>query len=90
MEPDDYGIRCVIAADFGDIFYINSLKNGLLPVPLEAADCADCVPTACRPGRDAARGPAPANVTGTDGSAFGFKIDPFRNAACWKVLTTSA
>jgi 3-isopropylmalate/(R)-2-methylmalate dehydratase small subunit len=27
----DYGIRCVIAPSFGDIFYNNSLKNGLLP-----------------------------------------------------------
>src|SRR4030081_3012565 len=25
----DYGIRCVVAADFGDIFYVNSLKTGL-------------------------------------------------------------
>ncbi len=30
----DYGIRCVIAADFGDIFYINSLKTGVLPIAL--------------------------------------------------------
>ena len=28
----DHGIRCVIAADFGDIFYLNSIKTGLLPV----------------------------------------------------------
>ncbi len=28
---DDFGIRCVIAPGFADIFYNNSLKNGLLP-----------------------------------------------------------
>lgn len=28
----DFGIRSVIAPSFGDIFYNNSLKNGLLPV----------------------------------------------------------
>lgn len=29
-----FGIRSVIAPDFGDIFFNNSLKNGLLPVRL--------------------------------------------------------
>ena len=29
-----YGIRAVIAPSFADIFYNNSLKNGLLPVVL--------------------------------------------------------
>ncbi|MGN1208789.1 MAG: 3-isopropylmalate dehydratase small subunit [Duodenibacillus sp.] len=29
-----YGFRCVIAPSFADIFYSNSLKNGLLPVVL--------------------------------------------------------
>ena len=28
---EDYGIRCVIAPSFGDIFYNNALKNGVLP-----------------------------------------------------------
>lgn len=27
-----YGLRCVIAASFGDIFYDNCIKNGILPV----------------------------------------------------------
>jgi len=30
----DYGLRCVIAPSFGDIFYNNCFKNGLLPVVL--------------------------------------------------------
>lgn len=29
-----FGIRCVIAPSFGDIFYENSFKNGLLPLTL--------------------------------------------------------
>jgi 3-isopropylmalate/(R)-2-methylmalate dehydratase small subunit len=32
-----FGIRCVIAPNFGDIFFNNSLKNGLLPVRLPTA-----------------------------------------------------
>ena len=30
----DYGIRCVIAPSFADIFYSNSFQNGLLPLRL--------------------------------------------------------
>ncbi len=33
----DFGIRVVIAPGFGDIFYNNSFKNGLLPISLDAA-----------------------------------------------------
>ncbi|MDZ4848576.1 MAG: 3-isopropylmalate dehydratase small subunit [Pirellulaceae bacterium] len=31
---DDYGIRCVIAPSFADIFYSNCFKNGTLPIAL--------------------------------------------------------
>lgn len=31
----DYGFKAVIASNFADIFYNNSLKNGLLPVALD-------------------------------------------------------
>src|SRR3990170_4248507 len=34
----DYGFRCVIAPSFGDIFYNNSFKNGLLPVVLQEGE----------------------------------------------------
>lgn len=34
----DMGIRCVVASSFGDIFYNNSAKNGLLCVRLGEAD----------------------------------------------------
>lgn len=32
---DEYGIRCVIAPSFADIFFNNCFKNGLLPIVLE-------------------------------------------------------
>ena len=35
----DFGIRCVIAPDFADIFHNNSFKNGVLPVKLPRAVC---------------------------------------------------
>ncbi|TVQ84136.1 MAG: 3-isopropylmalate dehydratase small subunit [Micavibrio sp.] len=37
----DFGIRCVIAPSFADIFYNNSFKNGILPVVLEQSIVED-------------------------------------------------
>lgn len=34
----DYGIRCVIAPSFGDIFASNSVNNGLLPAKVDEND----------------------------------------------------
>ncbi len=34
MALRDYGIKCVIAPSFADIFYNNCFKNGLLPLRL--------------------------------------------------------
>ncbi|MBI0535301.1 3-isopropylmalate dehydratase small subunit [Roseomonas sp. KE2513] len=35
----DFGIRCVIAPDFADIFFNNSFKNGVLPIRLPREIC---------------------------------------------------
>ncbi|WEK57987.1 MAG: 3-isopropylmalate dehydratase small subunit [Candidatus Brevundimonas phytovorans] len=35
----DFGIRCVIAPSFADIFRNNCLKNGILPLVLPEAEC---------------------------------------------------
>lgn len=37
----DFGIRAVIAPSFGDIFYNNCLKNGIVPVCLDEASVND-------------------------------------------------
>src|SRR5260221_2529657 len=34
----DFGIRCVIASSFADIFYNNCFKNCILPIALKQAD----------------------------------------------------
>ena len=31
----DFGIKCIISTSFADIFFNNSIKNGLLPIKLE-------------------------------------------------------
>ena len=35
---DDYGIRCIIAPSFADIFFNNCFKNGVLPLILPETD----------------------------------------------------
>ena len=75
----DYGFRVIIASSFADIFYNNSLKNGLLPITLDAADVAYL-------GKAATDDPNFSltvdleNCTVTDGANFtrSFTIDEFR------------
>jgi 3-isopropylmalate/(R)-2-methylmalate dehydratase small subunit len=75
----DYGIRCVISTQFGDIFYNNCFKNGVLPIKVSKEDLAKLFD-------DADRG---ANATlsidlekqeirGPDGGVITFEIDPHR------------
>jgi 3-isopropylmalate/(R)-2-methylmalate dehydratase small subunit len=75
----DYGIRCVIAVDFGDIFFLNSLKSGVLPVALASEVCRDLRKQLhARPGA-AIKVDLPAQtVTAPDGAVYRFEIDGFR------------
>jgi 3-isopropylmalate/(R)-2-methylmalate dehydratase small subunit len=72
------GIRCVVAESFGDIFFSNALKNGLLPVRLPEAAV-----TALRDLVLAAPGTAltvdlPRNrLSAPDGTSHDFVIPPF-------------
>ena len=36
----DYGIKCIIASSFADIFYNNCFKNGILPIKLKESEVA--------------------------------------------------
>ena len=74
----DFGIRCVIAPSFADIFYNNCFKNGILPIPLPQEEVDKLLD-------DAERG-ANATITidleaqeirGPDGGVIRFDIDPF-------------
>jgi 3-isopropylmalate/(R)-2-methylmalate dehydratase small subunit len=44
----DYGIRCVIAPSFGDIFAGNAVQNGLLTAVVSDADAAELMATLTR------------------------------------------
>ena len=75
----DYGIRCVIAADFGDIFYFNSLKTGVLPIALDFQVCVDLRKQLHeKPGATMKVDLPAQTVTGPDGKTYRFEIDAFR------------
>jgi 3-isopropylmalate/(R)-2-methylmalate dehydratase small subunit len=74
----DYGVRAAIATSFGDIFFNNSLKNGLLPVALPAEVVADLTAQLeARPGAAVAIDLPSQTVTAPDGSVHAFEIDAF-------------
>jgi len=75
----DHGIRCVIAVDFGDIFYLNSLKSGVLPVALSAETCLSLRKLLHeRPGATIKVDLPAQTVTAPDGATHRFEIDGFR------------
>jgi 3-isopropylmalate/(R)-2-methylmalate dehydratase small subunit len=75
----DFGIRAVMAPSFGDIFYNNSLQNGLLPVILPAGRVAALRALLEQsPGSHVAIDLETQTATGPDGAIDTFDIDPFR------------
>jgi 3-isopropylmalate/(R)-2-methylmalate dehydratase small subunit len=76
----DFGFRAVIAPSFGDIFFNNCFKNGLLPIVLQESE-VDRVfhDVAAFPGFRLIIDLAQQTVAYPDGSrTFRFEIDPFR------------
>jgi 3-isopropylmalate/(R)-2-methylmalate dehydratase small subunit len=76
----DFGIRCVIAPSFADIFFNNCFKNGVLPVVLKADEIEILL-------REAAEAENPTFTVDLEqqhiqrpigNELFEFEIDPFR------------
>ena len=75
----DFGIRCVIASTFADIFYNNCFKNGILPITLPEEQ-VNMLLDAADAGSNAifSIDLNTQRVTDPNGEIFEFKIDPFR------------
>ncbi|HKQ56159.1 MAG TPA: 3-isopropylmalate dehydratase small subunit [Methyloceanibacter sp.] len=75
----DFGIRCLIAPSFADIFYNNCFKNGILPVALPQTEIDKLIDDAGR-GANATLSIdlAAQEIRGPDGGVIRFEIDPFR------------
>jgi len=78
----DFGITCVISTSFGDIFYNNCFKNGILPIQVSLENLEKLFD-------DAERGAnatltidlAKQEIRGPDGGVIKFEIDPHRKHA---------
>jgi len=73
----DFGIRCVIAPSFADIFFNNCFKNGILPVVLEQSK-VDKLMTAASEGTLFTVDLESQTVKTEDGSSFNFEVEEFR------------
>jgi 3-isopropylmalate dehydratase/3-isopropylmalate/(R)-2-methylmalate dehydratase small subunit len=74
----DYGVRCVIAPSFADIFYGNCIQNGLLPIALPEDEVRTLMDEAKGGNHVFAVDLAAQTVTSPSGRAFRFEIDPSR------------
>lgn len=72
------GIRCVVAESFGDIFFGNALKNGLLPVRLPEAAVTDLrTQLLAAPGAELTVDLPRNKLIAPNGTAHDFTIPPF-------------
>ena len=75
----DFGIRCVIASSFADIFFNNCFKNGILPIKVSKADLDKLMDDAQRGANATLTVDLEAQeIRGPDGGVVKFDIDPFR------------
>jgi 3-isopropylmalate/(R)-2-methylmalate dehydratase small subunit len=75
----DFGIRCIIAPSFADIFYNNCFKNGILPIALPQEEIDKLIDDASR--GDNARltiNLEAQEIRGPDGGVIKFDVDPHR------------
>jgi 3-isopropylmalate/(R)-2-methylmalate dehydratase small subunit len=81
----DYGIACVIGPSFGDIFFNNCFKNGLLAVRLPPAEAA-ALRQSLGEGGTVSIDLAAQTIAGPDGTRLSFEIEPFRKKVLLKGL----
>ena len=75
----DYGIRCVISTEFGDIFYNNAFKNGILPIKVSPEDLAKLMDDAERGSNATLTVDLDAQeIKGPDGGTVHFEVDAFK------------
>ena len=75
----DFGIRCVIAPSFADIFYNNCFKNGILPIKLPQETVDKLMDDAERGANARISVDLEAmEIRGPDGGMVKFEVDAFR------------
>jgi len=72
----DFGIRCVIAPSFADIFYNNCFKNGILPIHLPESQVNSLMQAA--EGGQKITVDLPNQTVSAGNHSFAFEVDSFR------------
>jgi 3-isopropylmalate/(R)-2-methylmalate dehydratase small subunit len=76
---EDYGFRAILAPSFADIFFNNSFKNGILPIPLDEAVVDDLFARAKKvPGYRLTIDLVEQKITDEHGLSLAFQVDGFR------------
>ncbi|KAF2196319.1 3-isopropylmalate dehydratase [Delitschia confertaspora ATCC 74209] len=75
----DFGIKCIIAPSFGDIFFNNTFKNGMLPIRLPQGPELDAVAAEAKSGREVEVDLPNQVIRSADGKELAkFEVEPFR------------
>jgi 3-isopropylmalate/(R)-2-methylmalate dehydratase small subunit len=78
----DFGIRCIIAPSYADIFFNNCFKNGILPVKLDLAIVEELLNFCKQPARAILTiDLGTQTIIGCDGPTITFEIDADRKSA---------
>jgi len=76
---NDYGIRCILAPSYADIFYNNCFNNGMLPLVLPSATIQQLFDEVrATPGYTLTVDLPSQTITKPDGGKIAFELDPFK------------
>ncbi len=75
----DFGIMCIIASSYAEIFFNNAIKNGLLPITISDQDTLAAVLVEARAGREIEVNLVDQTINNASGVKLaGFEIEAFR------------
>lgn len=74
----DFGIRCVIASSYAEIFFNNCFKNGVLPIVLPQGQVDQLMAIAAKGGKLTIDLEHQTVSAYPDNVGFAFQVDPFR------------
>jgi 3-isopropylmalate dehydratase len=75
----DFGIKCIIAPSFADIFFNNTFKNGMLPVVIPDAAVLEKIAEEARAGREVEVDLVNQQIKDAEGNVLAsFDVDGFR------------
>lgn len=83
----DYGIRCIVAPSFADIFYNNCFQNGILPVELPGEDIQTLFDRVAKTDQYQVTVDLVQQIVALpEGEKYPFAVDPFRKDCMLKGL----